>query len=67
MEGDSPKTYTFNRRPLEVVFYQDFEDVNTAIDAEKQLKKWSVVKKQALIQEKFELLPLLSKKKFKIE
>jgi len=64
MEGDSPKSYTFRRRPVEVVFYQDFEDVTTAIDAEKQLKKWSVAKKEALINEQYDLLPGLSRKKF---
>ena len=64
MEGDNPKSYTFNRRPLKVVFYQDFEDVTVAIDAEKQLKKWSVVKKRALIEGRYELLPYLSKNKF---
>ena len=65
MEGNSPKSYTFRRRPVEVVFYQDFEDVTVAIDAEKQLKKWSVAKKEALINEQYDLLPGLSRKKFK--
>jgi len=65
MEGDNPISYTFKRRPLEVVFYQDFEDVTTAIDAEKQIKKWSVAKKKALIEGRYDLLPDLSKKNFK--
>jgi len=64
MEGLSPRSYTFRRRPLKVVFYQDFNDVHVAIDAEKQIKKWSVAKKKALINEDFLLLPELSKKVF---
>jgi putative endonuclease len=36
-----------------------------AISTEKQIKKWSRVKKEALINEKYELLPNLAKKKFR--
>ncbi len=64
MEGASSRAYTYSRRPLIVVFYQDFNDVHNAIDAEKQIKKWSVAKKKALINGEFLLLPKLSKKVF---
>lgn len=45
-------------------FYQEFVDPNQAILIEKQLKKWSKAKKEALINNEFEKLPNLAKKKF---
>jgi putative endonuclease len=57
--------YTANRRPLELVFYAEFTDINLAIDTEKQIKKWSRAKKEALIDGDYDALPNLAKKKFK--
>ncbi|GLB47759.1 hypothetical protein Y10_01270 [Neptunitalea sp. Y10] len=56
--------YTFKRRPLQLVFYCEFSDITMAISKEKQIKKWSRVKKEALIQGDFEELPNLAKKHF---
>jgi putative endonuclease len=64
-EGKYMESYTFNRRPLELVFYCEFTNVELAIEKEKQLKKWSKVKKEALINGEFENLTNLAKKKFK--
>lgn len=47
--GYFPDCYTFKRRPLSLVFYCEFTDINLAFDTEKQIKKWSKAKKQALI------------------
>ena len=41
-------------------FYQNFVDPNLAIEFEKKLKKWSRVKKQALIDGDFDRLQYLS-------
>lgn len=41
--------YTYARRPIHIVFYQVFSDVNQAIMFEKKIKKWSKAKKEALI------------------
>jgi putative endonuclease len=60
-----PNSYTSNRLPVELVYYVEFIDVQLAIDAEKQIKKWSRLKKEALINNEFEKLPNLSKKKYK--
>jgi len=62
--GKYSKSYTFNRRPLELVFFLEFNDINIAIDFEKKIKKWSRAKKEALINGEFEKLPNLAKKKF---
>ena len=63
--GKYKGSYTSKRRPVELVFYAEFTDINFAIEKEKQIKKWSKVKKEALINGNFEELPNLAKKKFK--
>ncbi len=63
--GFYPDCYTYKRRPLELVFYAEFTDINAAILVEKQIKKWSRAKKEALINGDYEALVNLAKKKFK--
>ena len=46
------------------MFYAEFTDISIAIQTEKQIKKWSKAKKEALINDEFEKLPNLAKKKF---
>ena len=41
--------YTFVRRPVKLVWYTDSNDINYAIDREKQIKGWTRKKKEALI------------------
>ena len=60
-DGIDSMSYTFSRRPVKLVFNQEFIDVNYAIIFEKKLKGWSRAKKEALINNRFEDLPLLSK------
>ncbi len=62
--GKHPGSYTFSRRPLSLVFFCEFTDINLAIEKEKQIKKWSRAKKEALIKGDFLALPNLTKKKF---
>ncbi len=62
--GYNPESYTYNRRPVEVVFYTEFNDVKHAISFEKQVKGWSRKKKEAIINDEWEKLPNLSKRKF---
>lgn len=57
--------YTSKRRPVELMFYAEFTDINFAIEKEKQIKKWSKAKKEALINGDYKELPNLAKKKFK--
>ncbi|MGK4568497.1 GIY-YIG nuclease family protein [Flavobacterium sp. 3HN19-14] len=59
-----PECYTAKRRPVLLVFYAEFTDINFAIDKEKQIKKWSRAKKEALINGDYNSLSGLSKKKF---
>ena len=62
--GESKTSYTYSRRPLELVYYTSFNDVDNAILFEKRIKKWSRKKKEATIKGEFEKLPNLSKKGF---
>jgi putative endonuclease len=62
--GIHKNSYTFKRRPVELVFYAEFTDINNAIEKEKQIKKWSKAKKEALINGKYDSLVNLAKKKF---
>ena len=55
-----PDAYTCSRRPVELVWYQDFTEPNQAIYFEKKIKKWSRAKKEAIINDDWDLLPLLS-------
>ena len=50
------KGYTKNRRPVKLIFSDYFEDVYDAISAERQIKGWTRAKKEALINDKFDLL-----------
>lgn len=59
-EGIDPKCYTFNRRPLVLVYCEHTTDINAAISREKQIKGWSRRKKIALIEQNFEQLKQFS-------
>ena len=63
-KGLKKGSYTYFRRPIELVFYCEFTEAKMAISKEKQIKKWSKVKKEALINNEYETLPNLAKKKF---
>jgi predicted GIY-YIG superfamily endonuclease len=46
--GWSPTCYTHERRPVRLVYSEEFAHVDEAIRWEKQIKKWSRLKKMAL-------------------
>ena len=53
--------YTFIRRPVALVWFESFSDPTQAIMIEKQLKGWSRKKKEALINEDWDMLVKYSK------
>ena len=59
--GKYPNCYTFDKRPLELVFCQSFQDFGQAMLWEKKIKGWSRKKKLALIEERWEDLQKYSK------
>ena len=52
--------YTRSRCPVSLVYKEKCESLGTALRRERQIKKWSRVKKEALISGDFELLTQLS-------
>ena len=59
-KGLNTSCYTYERRPVKLIFNQEFNDVNQAIYFEKKIKKWSRAKKLALSEEDFDLLQILA-------
>jgi len=62
--GLNPKSYTYNKRPIELMYYTTFTNIYDTINREKQIKSWSKAKKEALIDGRIEDLPNLAKKDF---
>ncbi len=59
-KGLNKSCFTYKRRPVKLIFHQEFNDVEQAIYFEKKIKKWSAKKKKALAMGDFELLKLLA-------
>jgi tRNA(adenine34) deaminase len=60
-QGTIPGCHTANRRPVQLVYSQDFDSREAAFLAERQIKGWRREKKHALIAGRFDLLPALSR------
>ena len=60
-EGRDPECYTFSRRPVELVFYENFYSPQQAIEFEKRIKGWSRAKKEALIKGDWNKISQLAK------
>lgn len=58
--GLDKNSYTYKRRPIELKFKQEFNDVLQAIYFEKKVKGWTRAKKQALIDGDGKMLKILS-------
>ena len=54
--------YTFKHRPVRLVYSQSFGSEDAALTRERQLKRWSRGKKEALIKGDLERLKRLSKR-----
>ncbi len=64
-EGLDKNSYTYQRRPVELVYSEEYSSINDAISREKQLQGWSRKKKEALIRGDLEKLHILAMKKRK--
>ena len=58
--GRYPESYTHNRRPVQLVFHNEFNEIEQAIAFEKQVKGWNRKKKGAIIDDNWEKLKELS-------
>ncbi|MGA2624726.1 MAG: GIY-YIG nuclease family protein [Bacteroidota bacterium] len=53
--------YTASRRPVKLLWSQQFGDIRNAIEVERTIKKWTRAKKEALMKEDFETLKELAR------
>ncbi|WP_395054818.1 GIY-YIG nuclease family protein [Flavobacterium sp.] len=61
VSGRNKSCYTFNKHPLELMWFETFNDVLDAIATEKKIKGWSRIKKEALIENNWDKIELYSK------
>ena len=54
--GVKPESYTYSRRPVEMVYCERFTDYDLAVKWEKRIKDWSRKKKEALINDNLDKL-----------
>jgi putative endonuclease len=62
MEGLIPGCYTDSRRPVKLVFSEQYERIDEAIAAERRIKGWSRAKKEAYMRGDFRALIELAKR-----
>ena len=56
--------HTRDRRPVELVWHEEYERISEAFAREKQVQNWSRAKRLALIAGDYEGLPALARKDF---
>ena len=61
-QGEGAK-FTKKHLPVELVYYEEYQRIDEAYLREQQIKGWNRKKKEALINQQYELLPELSKSK----
>ncbi|RZK20685.1 MAG: GIY-YIG nuclease family protein [Pedobacter sp.] len=61
--GENISSYTFTRRPVVLKYYKRFDQIEHAIEFEKQVKGWSRKKKEALFSEDWNEIVRLSNSK----
>jgi len=59
-DGKNQNSFTYKRRPVQLIYQQEFSDVLQAIYFEKKIKKWSAKKKLALANGDFDVLQILA-------
>ena len=58
-QGGEADGYTASRRPVELVWAEEFQDILDAIAAERRIKGWNRAKKEALIAGNWERISAL--------
>ena len=59
----SHRGYTFSRRPVVLVWSEQFDRITDGIAAERQLKGWSRAKKEALLRSDWATVSALSRRR----
>ena len=58
--SENPQAFTYNKRPVKLVFCEEYQDIVQAIAFEKQIKGWTRKKKEAIIEGNWHKLKALS-------
>jgi putative endonuclease len=58
--GVYPDAWTISRRPVRLVWSQEFQQITDAIAVEQQMKRWRRAKKEAVIRGEWSALPELA-------
>jgi len=58
--GRNKDSFTYRRRPVELIWHEVFNDVEQAIAFEKKIKKWSAKKKLSLANDDYNMLQILA-------
>ena len=58
-----PRSYTISRRPVALVWSQEFANITDAVAVERQIKGWKRAKKEALIAGDFNSIRQLASRK----
>ena len=58
--GKHTDSYTFSRRPVTLIYFEQYSNPMSAIARETQIKCWTRKKKEALIAENYDLLKELA-------
>ncbi|HEY1979613.1 MAG TPA: GIY-YIG nuclease family protein [Xanthobacteraceae bacterium] len=62
-ETGAYRGYTYSRRPVELVWAEQFDRITDAIAVERKIKGWTRAKKEALIKSDWDKLILLAKRR----
>ncbi len=58
--GHYPENYTYKRRPVQLLFLNEFDNIEQAHSLKKQIQGWSRKKKEAIISNNWEKLKELA-------
>jgi putative endonuclease len=61
--GHYPDAWTASRRPVDVVFTEQFASITDSIAAERRIKGWSRAKKEAMVEGRWTDLPWLARRR----
>ena len=60
-----PNSYTSYRLPVKILYFERYDSFYNAFKRERQLKGWSRLKKEMLMNYQFKFLSIISKKNFR--
>ncbi len=63
--GVDPKSYTFSRRPVVLIWNAHFDRIDEAVETERRVKGWSRAEKEAMMRGDYNALPDLAARRMR--